>query len=264
MSMQENQFNFTMPKELNMYYCGRRIKTMNHTYGPEISTHFLIVYIKEGTGTLFHKNGNIRLCPHHLLIMFPNERIHYKVDEDSPWTISWIGVYGNLVNDFFKMLNIDAEYPVYPVENPEMIERILNDIFLYSYDHSLSGKIHCISLIYDFFAALLKNKKLKDDYVKEAIHIIKYNFDKDISVNSIAQTLHITGCHLSRIFKMETGLSPKEFIINERIKNACDLLKNSHASIKEIALSVGIPDPLYFSRLFKRKMGMSPKEFREK
>lgn len=59
--MLENKFSFLYANELNMYYCGKRIQTSHHSYGPEIRTHYLIVLIHEGHATLFHKNGNIRM-----------------------------------------------------------------------------------------------------------------------------------------------------------------------------------------------------------
>ena len=48
----EKRFSYTIPTDLNLYYCGKRIRTKNHSYGPQVREHFLLVYIKEGNAIL--------------------------------------------------------------------------------------------------------------------------------------------------------------------------------------------------------------------
>jgi transcriptional regulator GlxA family with amidase domain len=59
------------------------------------------------------------------------------------------------------------------------------------------------------------------------------------------------------------GMAPSDYVINLRINVACDLLKSSDMSIKEIAASVGYDNAHFFSKLFKKKTGVSPKAYRE-
>ena len=63
----EKRFCYTTPTDLNMYYCGKRIKTENHSYGPQVRDHFLLVYIKEGTATLTIGDSCFDLCGGQLL-----------------------------------------------------------------------------------------------------------------------------------------------------------------------------------------------------
>ena len=113
----ENTFSFPPSRELNMYYCGKRILSPNHSYGPEIRRHFLLVYIKEGQATLLSHKGKPRLCAGELLVMFPNEEIHYVVDKDTAWTISWVGLYGDMVSDLLHSAGITPETPIKNVKN---------------------------------------------------------------------------------------------------------------------------------------------------
>ena len=41
--------------DLGMYYCGKRVKTLNHSYGPEIRNYYLFVLVNEGEATFFIK-----------------------------------------------------------------------------------------------------------------------------------------------------------------------------------------------------------------
>ena len=59
-------------------------------------------------------------------------------------------------------------------------------------------------------------------------------------------------------------MSPIEYVISIRIERACELLRDSNLSIKNVAHSVGFTDCLYFSKVFKRIVGIPPTEYREK
>ena len=63
--------------------------------------------------------------------------------------------------------------------------------------------------------------------------------------------------------KQLTGLSPKELILNFRLKKAQMYLEKSDSTVAEIAYKTGFNDPVYFSRIFKQKTGLTPTLFRE-
>lgn len=260
----ENIFSYPEPKDLNMYYCGKRIKTPNHSYGPEVREHFLIVYIKEGTGTLLSSREKIPLVPGSILVMFPNEKIHYIVEKKSLWSISWVGIYGNLVYGFFDKLGITPEKPVFRPENPGRIESIFEEIYNNSFSDTPDDRLKMIGLLYEFFFCIMSEGRIKTNknYINEILNIIEYNYDKNISIESLAKSVFVNPSYLSRIFKEEKGITLKEYIINKKIERVKELLINDRVSIKMAANSVGITDSLYFSRIFKKKTGMSPSEYR--
>jgi len=62
-----------------------------------------------------------------------------------------------------------------------------------------------------------------------------------------------------------TGMSPKEFLTDFRLKKALQLLdEDSELTMSEIASSTGFNDPVYFTRSFKNKTGLTPTKYREK
>ncbi|HJA94099.1 MAG TPA: AraC family transcriptional regulator [Candidatus Eisenbergiella merdipullorum] len=282
----EKRFNFIYPTELNMYYCGKRYRSENHIYGPAIRNHFLLVYIQEGTAVLSHKSSTHIMSPGHILCMFPDEKIYYKVSQNSPWSILWIGVYGKLVYDFLSLLDISPQKPIFKCPDPEYTESILEQILSSSEDTSLSGKLLSLSLIYTFFSSLTKNidlphksesalKTLQNNdtheiiyssdkiVIRDAENFIRFHYDSNITVNDIAKNVNLDPFYFSKLFKRETGLSPKQKINEYRINRACLLLENSSLSIAEIAHCIGMDDAQYFSRFFKKQTGLSPKVYRQ-
>ena len=64
-----------------------------------------------------------------------------------------------------------------------------------------------------------------------------------------------------RYFKRELGMSPIEYILNEKIKYAKKLLSNPTIQINEVSYATGFEDCNYFIRLFKKHEGVTPKQY---
>ncbi|MCK8494629.1 AraC family transcriptional regulator [Spirosoma sp. RP8] len=80
-------------------------------------------------------------------------------------------------------------------------------------------------------------------------------------VHSIAHQLGLTTSSLYALVKEYSGLSPKEWVINQLMVEAQRQLQYSPRSVKEIAYELGFNDPAYFSRLFKKKTGKTVSTF---
>lgn len=98
--------------------------------------------------------------------------------------------------------------------------------------------------------------------VTQAISYIQSNYNRKISLASVAEHVGLSSGYLCRIFKEETSVSINAYINNLRMMKAGELLKDKNSYIKEVAVSVGFEDQLYFSRLFKRYYGATPSEYR--
>ena len=95
-----------------------------------------------------------------------------------------------------------------------------------------------------------------------AIKYIQFNYSHDISVDDIAKAVGVSRSHLFRSFESVLGQSPKEYLTDFRMKQACYLLEHSSLSITAIANSLGFDNSLYFSKTFHKQKQMSPKEYR--
>ncbi|GGH35149.1 helix-turn-helix domain-containing protein [Paenibacillus segetis] len=93
--------------------------------------------------------------------------------------------------------------------------------------------------------------------------IIAHLDQSDLSREEIAQHAFLNPDYLARIFKKETGQSVMEFLLQERIKLAKDLLVKSNLTIGDIASSVGYSHFSHFSKTFKKHTGYNPNEFRQ-
>ncbi len=114
------------------------------------------------------------------------------------------------------------------------------------------------------FKEYMLDEKKEDDYVVRAVKHISLNYQKEISVKSVADSLFISESYLSRLFKNKVGQTFGDYLTYYRIKKACELLKKPDGKIYEVANYIGYKDQRYFSMIFKKLVGVTPKEFREK
>ena len=105
-----------------------------------------------------------------------------------------------------------------------------------------------------------KNKKQKNKQKNNKKN--KKNLSYPITVEDIASYVGLSRSHLFRSFEIVMQQSPKEYLTDFRMKQACYLLEHSNLSITAIANSVGFDNGLYFSKTFHKKKGLSPKEYR--
>ncbi len=104
--------------------------------------------------------------------------------------------------------------------------------------------------------------KQMPDCVKEALHYIHSNLDHALSLNEIAEHIHLNPAYLSTLFRKVMDQSPISYINSVRIERAKLLLRSTEQSISEIAASLGFTQDIYFYRLFKQLTKVTPSEYR--
>ncbi len=251
-------------KSLGMYYCGKRINTKNHIYGPQIRNHYLFVLVNDGEAVMHEKGSPVRaMSKHDLLVMCPGESVHYKATTD--WSIQWIGLYGDAVGELLERIGISGREPIKKIGSYHEASAIFEQIYTETQDHSASSSMRILSLIYSFFALLLKENEASSalDYVSAAKGMIEYNLDQPLTVGMLSESLNLDPSYFTRIFKRAEGISPKRYILNKKMASAKLLLRDTDATVLEISNSVGFYDQLYFSRIFHKFEGMSPSEYRK-
>jgi AraC family transcriptional regulator len=100
--------------------------------------------------------------------------------------------------------------------------------------------------------------KLKLQRVIDYIHA---QLDSDLSLKELAAIAQMSPHYFSQLFKQSTGISPHQYVIQQRIKRSQELLKNQKLTIADVAKIVGFVDQSHFHRHFKRLVGVTPKAF---
>ncbi|OPA79152.1 DNA-binding response regulator [Paenibacillus selenitireducens] len=98
--------------------------------------------------------------------------------------------------------------------------------------------------------------------IDHAITFIQEKFREELSLEEVAEHVHLNPHYFSKVFKQETGETYIDYVTRLRIDEAKELIKDGQLSLKEVCYLVGYKDPNYFSRVFKKVEGVSPTEYR--
>lgn len=98
--------------------------------------------------------------------------------------------------------------------------------------------------------------------IAHAVSFIEKNYMLPITVKEMAETACLSERHFTRIFKETYQFTPMQYVIRLRLLFGAELLKNTSATVTEIASLCGFPDNNYFARKFKSFYKISPAGYR--
>lgn len=100
-----------------------------------------------------------------------------------------------------------------------------------------------------------------DRTILQIADYIRKNVTQNITLADLSEKSCMSPTSFYRYFKKETGLSPIEFIMHEKIKQAKQLLKDPAIQVNEVSYQAGFDDCNYFIRVFKKYEGITPKQY---
>ena len=98
----------------------------------------------------------------------------------------------------------------------------------------------------------LNKLQLVTDYINDYL-------ERELSLNELAAIAQLSPYHFSRAFKQSTGFSPHQYVIQQRVERAKQLLRQGKMSIAEIAIACGFTHQSHLNRHFKRLTGVTPR-----
>mgnify|MGYP002765138624 FL=1 len=107
------------------------------------------------------------------------------------------------------------------------------------------------------------NRKYSQN-VQTIINYILINLSNDLTPQSIAAAVNFSPGYISHKFKEETGMTLVNYITQQRIRIAKQMLADTDMLIRDISSYIGIPDSNYFVKIFKKEVGLTPNAYRKK
>lgn len=102
-----------------------------------------------------------------------------------------------------------------------------------------------------------------DQRIQVIITLMETQPHRDLSLESMAQSVNLTVSRFRHLFKAETGISPVKYLKLLRMQKAGELVGTTFLSIKEIMNRVGVRDKRHFTEDFKKTYGVTPTRYRE-
>lgn len=228
---------------------------------------FVIEYVIAGVGYIESEGIKTEVKAGDLYIIHRRTVHSYYADRKQPYSKKWINVSGSFINAMadvflgkepFSVFSLGAQAEVII----DRIHRILQE--------PNTGQGHTeneiMRQLMELFFLVEQKKRSEDTGLSLFDRIsdyIDHNVSSELSVSLICDKFFISSSTLYRIFKSNTGMSPKEYVQSKKIDAAKRMIAANNSPLNAIAASLGFYDSHHFFHAFKAATGMSPSEYRK-
>ncbi|WP_297211581.1 AraC family transcriptional regulator [uncultured Flavonifractor sp.] len=262
--------------DLRIYQYGYEQCAPLKSFGPFIRNHYLFHYIISGRGLLDATAADGVTTRRYTLqagqgfLICPGLINTYFADEADPWKYVWIEFDGLHASESLRYAGLSAAQPVYQADDETQSAQV-RDLMLYIAEHPNASVLHLIGHLYLFIDALIQSSstrlsaqsnQLKDFYIQEAVNYIEQNYQRNLTVEEVADACRLNRSYFSKLFKDNMGCPPQEFMIGVRLAKAAELMCSGNTPISEIAVRCGYSNQFHFSRAFKKHYGTPPQKWR--
>jgi AraC family transcriptional regulator len=87
--------------------------------------------------------------------------------------------------------------------------------------------------------------------------------EDELTLCEMAQAVHLSTAHFSRMFRKSTGENPHHFVLRHRVERAKEMLRAAEARVLDVAVACGFKTQQHFARVFRHMCGISPTEYRQ-
>jgi len=98
--------------------------------------------------------------------------------------------------------------------------------------------------------------------IRQVVQLVQERPEERFALKDLARRVHVSLSHFKRLFKAETGLAPREFVLQTKVEAAKRALRSGSTAVTQIALDLGFVSSQYFATVFRRITGMTPTEYR--
>lgn len=232
---------------------------------PHLHKEIEMIYIREGKNRVFVNRKNYPLSKGDLFIAFPHQIHYYDNSEKGDFLV--LIPSGKI---FFEMeselYSSEPETNVVHIEKGSDIEHFLDMIYIADGERKVTETGAYINLI---LAKIIPQLSLRpitqtsNNTVKSILEYCSRHYSENISLDSIAQNLHLNKYYISHVINDQMDMKISDFINSLRINTACDLLRETDKKITDISEDVGFGAIRSFNRTFLELMKVTPSEYRE-
>lgn len=256
----------------------------HHRIRTEGINQYVLIYCIDGNGWYSLRGKTYQVASNQYFILPAGIPHEYGATEGERWTIYWVHFRGEHADIYAEGADKPQDVRVALNSNINNRNNIFEEILSTLHDgEGIEDLRYASSLLHYYLASLrylrqyrntaryntdnsnlsFSNNKNKE-VVDAAIHFMKENIERRISLQDILDYVGYSSTHFSTLFKRQVGDSPLAYFNRLKIEQACHMLQTTNLHINQICYKVGIEDSLYFSRLFSKMMGMSPSDYRER
>ncbi len=239
--------------------CGYEYNDNGYFYDREHDLGYMFTYTISGTAELTYEGKNQILHKGDLCMIELEKKSILKVINNNHWEIYFIHLIGANIDDIYRAFVNNCGQIKHDFNPEKMINCVENLL-------ERPDKYRTSLLIYETLIDALEQSSSIDNEnigINKAINYFYDMYREEISLEDVCNEINFSKFHFIRKFKDATGMPPKQFLLELRIKKACELLLTSNMSLTDIAVHCGFKTAknLYYS--FTKIYGIGPREYQK-
>lgn len=193
----------------------------------------------------------------------------YPADGKEPWRFLWAAFEGRGAEELIRSVNRQYGYLFRPGVDSELV-KLLRSYHAYNGEVLVMPPLEAASWVHKVLTLLCEKKEntllasSHSNMVAEIQQGISRSPGENWKIADLAARYKISREHLSRVFKEQTSMTLRDYILEERLKVAVSMLRHTYLSVKEISDRCGWKEYAIFYRLFQSRVGCSPMDFRKR
>ena len=98
--------------------------------------------------------------------------------------------------------------------------------------------------------------------ITASLRLLERDSGCPLSLRDLASAARLSPYHFLRTFKSVTGVTPHQWLLRARLRDAARRLETTNDPVTDIAFDVGFEDLSHFIRSFRSEFGISPRRYR--
>lgn len=259
---------FYYPTRAGHYFCDRRYAFDQHVETARLASHrlnLMLICVCRGELRFTLEGESVTAAPGQTALFDCRQPHEYAAGDDTEFL--WLLFNGlNAEAVYRRILQNKGGHHVFAPAGFSEIAQGIRELVSSCESGSRMSEAACSQLIHRLLCELLLDgegaRREENEAIGEAISFIHRNLYQNITVRDAAAAASFSPAHFSRVFKLQTGYSPYEYILLRRIDAAKHLLTSTQLSVKEVAYQVGYNSEENFIHSFQKKVGVTPGVFR--
>nr|WP_304056013.1 AraC family transcriptional regulator [Enterocloster clostridioformis] len=256
--------------DLSFYSAGYEECSPGYSYGPRFRSYQLIHFVLSGKGELHINEHVFQLSAGDAFIIPSGKVSYYEASKEAPWCYAWVSFLGINSQRYIYQLMTSSD-DIYIIHNldTEKYKACIFEILTLE-GNTTSEYLKANSLLFLIMSSLFEDVSFnennwgKESVIDEVKFYLDMHYAEKLKLKDVAKSFGVHPNYLTRIFHNKYGMSPKQYLMDIKLKKARRLLTTTELPVSVISSSLGFDDQLAFSRIFKKRYEESPSEYRKK
>lgn len=263
----ENTMGNTIPEICNIGLYDASVVYKNKTSTPNRTVSFYeIEYVIEDGGVSYINEKQYKIQKNAIIVAKPGQIRHTEL----PFKALFI----HIIIDNNEIASVLEKCPDFFIpENYEEYENAIRNVISVFTQNCIWKNIVITEKLFALFSLFARCNAMCDittkevpnnaALIKKAIDYMDCHFYENITLNDIANYVHLSRIYFRTIFVAATGITPYKYIRNKRLANAKMLILTTDKSFSQIATECGFSTQSYMNSVFRNEFSVTPKQFRE-